>query len=548
MKKNAKRKLLILMIFGIVAVLIFDFPKTKPGTIYKKKAAAFLKQAEDLYDKRLFEKSYVFYKKAASQFARVPDYPNLAYCYNVMGLCKKKEGKYAEALKCYKKALAYADGIRNAKEKDLKIAIISYNIAVVFDGLKFYRKALSFYNTALRKYKKLGKNDDYNYGKVDLGIVYRKMGDFDKAIDLQKQSYLYFKKTENTYFLCLTTNNLAYSYLKKGDLGISEIFHLEALKIAEQNKIDEMLPYIYSGLGELYQKKGDLKKALFFQKKAERLSNDRELLEYIYSALYSVNLSLGNKEKAADYLKRYNDLISSQYNTDIYESIEEIVRLVESEKAAEKERLLQKERKIQNLLKNIVVLGVILGFVFAGFLIYRVNVKKKMSTYLELLSKKDPLTGLYNRRGILEKIEREAEIIQRTKKPFSIAICDIDDFKKINDTFGHGAGDLVLRQLAVMFMENLRKADAVARWGGEEFLFFFPETNIEGAYATAEKLRILALEKDFFYNGLSFAVTLTFGIAEYKTGYDIQSVIDFADKALYRGKKTGKNKTVKWET
>jgi diguanylate cyclase (GGDEF)-like protein len=160
---------------------------------------------------------------------------------------------------------------------------------------------------------------------------------------------------------------------------------------------------------------------------------------------------------------------------------------------------------------------------------------------LELASRTDVLTGLYNRRYALEKIDEERIRFQRNARPFSIIICDIDFFKKVNDVYGHDCGDAVLRSLAAMLGKHIRKQDCLARWGGEEFLLVLPETSSQGASVLAEKLRRRVEEYEFTYAGLKLPITMTFGVAEYLSEYGIDASIVGADSALYKGKNSGRN-------
>ena len=166
---------------------------------------------------------------------------------------------------------------------------------------------------------------------------------------------------------------------------------------------------------------------------------------------------------------------------------------------------------------------------------------KAKARELELASRTDPLTGLFNRRHLLEKIEEERVRYQRNTRPFSVIICDIDHFKKVNDVYGHDCGDAVLKAIAGLLGRLIRKQDCLGRWGGEEFLLLLPETAAEGATVLAEKLRKRVEEHEFVYVGLKLPITMTFGVAQYNNDYGIDACIVGADSALYKGKSNGRN-------
>ncbi|ADD69482.1 response regulator receiver modulated diguanylate cyclase [Denitrovibrio acetiphilus DSM 12809] len=164
---------------------------------------------------------------------------------------------------------------------------------------------------------------------------------------------------------------------------------------------------------------------------------------------------------------------------------------------------------------------------------------------IEHLALTDTLTGIANRRNITNMLGKEAARCKRNKGKFSLIMCDIDFFKRVNDTYGHDAGDYVLKTISHVIQQALREQDIVARWGGEEFLIVLPETDAGNAVAVAEKLRTAIGNTEMSYEGISFSVTMTFGVSEYDVSLGIEKSIKKADDALYEGKQTGRNKVVR---
>jgi diguanylate cyclase (GGDEF)-like protein len=160
---------------------------------------------------------------------------------------------------------------------------------------------------------------------------------------------------------------------------------------------------------------------------------------------------------------------------------------------------------------------------------------------LEYASQTDPLTELYNRRYITQRILDEEVRNARSSKEFSVVICDIDFFKKVNDKYGHDCGDYVLKALSQLLRSSLRKQDYVARWGGEEFLLLLPETNAEGGKIVAEGLKQKVEDMQLLYNEFKINITMTFGVSEYNKESGIDAMIIRADNALYEGKRNGRN-------
>jgi diguanylate cyclase (GGDEF)-like protein len=170
---------------------------------------------------------------------------------------------------------------------------------------------------------------------------------------------------------------------------------------------------------------------------------------------------------------------------------------------------------------------------------------KEIQKELAQAAKTDPLTGLFNRRAMYQKIDFEIVRFKRSGKIFSFIMSDIDDFKKINDNYGHDCGDYTLKRITKILKKGLRGQDTVSRWGGEEFLILLPETEVNGAKKVAEKLRKMIESHPFNFENIEFKTTMTFGISQYIHDLGIDQTIKRADEALYKGKTSGKNKVIK---
>jgi len=165
------------------------------------------------------------------------------------------------------------------------------------------------------------------------------------------------------------------------------------------------------------------------------------------------------------------------------------------------------------------------------------------SLKLDKQARTDPLTGLSNRREIQEKISYENLRSMRSKISYSLLICDIDYFKKINDEYGHECGDHILVEASKTLKKTLRKQDIISRWGGEEFLILLPETNSDGAIITAEKARRSIEYMQPSYNDKPINITISIGIETSDEAYNIKDYIRRADENLYKAKRNGRNLT-----
>lgn len=171
-----------------------------------------------------------------------------------------------------------------------------------------------------------------------------------------------------------------------------------------------------------------------------------------------------------------------------------------------------------------------------------ITVRKQTEDALEKAARIDPLTGLLNRRALMARIKSEETRFLRNKRSFCLLMADIDHFKRVNDTYGHDAGDYILKELSHLLTEKLRLQDSIGRWGGEEFLIMLPETGIDGANFVAEKLRMVIQNHDFLYHEHQLSITISFGISTYKDKMTIDSCLKKADDNLYRAKKQGRNR------
>ncbi len=169
------------------------------------------------------------------------------------------------------------------------------------------------------------------------------------------------------------------------------------------------------------------------------------------------------------------------------------------------------------------------------------HLKEELDKYKEMAII-DELTGIFNRRGILDLLKREVARSERFNLPLSIAMVDVDDFKRINDTFGHVTGDKVLKAVALIMKSAIRRIDMLGRYGGEEFLIIFPNTPKDNARVAAEKLRKEVESHKFKYRDQEFRVTISLGVAEYTYGDSVEVLISKADEALYKAKRAGKNR------
>jgi len=166
---------------------------------------------------------------------------------------------------------------------------------------------------------------------------------------------------------------------------------------------------------------------------------------------------------------------------------------------------------------------------------------ERLGADMTQLALTDALTRIPNRRGITAALLDAMAQADRYNTPLSVAMGDIDHFKRINDTHGHEAGDKVLAHLAAIMSESLRMPDKVGRYGGEEFLIVFPHTTLAQARKIAERIRAAVADTSFDLNGKRAQVTLSLGVTQFQRGEDLEQLLVRVDKALYQAKEAGRN-------
>ncbi|WP_243359965.1 sensor domain-containing diguanylate cyclase [Fundidesulfovibrio terrae] len=183
------------------------------------------------------------------------------------------------------------------------------------------------------------------------------------------------------------------------------------------------------------------------------------------------------------------------------------------------------------------------------FIITMVDIsdQKYLQREYEQLASTDALTGLSNRRAFFTMLDQALALANRHSRPLSILIADIDHFKAVNDTYGHQAGDAVLEHFSRIILRTLRTSDTAARIGGEEFAILLPETDKDGAYRLADRMRIIISENVCYHERQPIQITVSVGLACYSgpnigQKFSCDAFLRLADDALYRSKREGRNR------
>ena len=197
------------------------------------------------------------------------------------------------------------------------------------------------------------------------------------------------------------------------------------------------------------------------------------------------------------------------------------------------------------VVNSLIALALMVGFsfLFVWELLSKQKILELQNEQLDELAHKDPLTHLYNRRSMNKKMDERMLELKKTGRRFTLVLGDIDDFKHVNDTYGHDIGDQVLTAVADIISRNVGSQDVVCRWGGEEILIMMNES-LESGLLTVEKIRKAVEDNVCESENGDVRVTMTFGAAESIPGFTIEHLIQQSDDRLYYGKRNGKNQIV----
>lgn len=445
-----------------------------------------------------------------------------------------------------------------------------YLISILYYKKKEYSKSLNYIEKSLNKYP-----DNKDYLKLKIKILYHNK-DYNQAYQIIKEKFsdindeeilvikkdiesINFRKTTIIVIsLLLGLSLLVFSIFyyrelqnKKAKISIQNIKKIYQEKVSSKaENLDILINLIYE----------------FFNNYI--LGYNSQMAIYVsdpkkYNALYSyLNNSSNNLPDAIYVFPKYSGwfdeyansaahLVDIQNNSHFYEwfggknivtfkkekmlflissvtkGLIQALFFIKADSDLEEQKIIQILRKHSDLIKE--VMEDIANDI--------ISIRFKEAAYL------DELTRLYNRRFMYSKLEEEIEKASKTNQKLSIIMCDIDNFKKFNDTYGHQVGDEVLRAVAKVFKSVSRELfDWPFRYGGEEIGIILPNTNTEKAFEIAERIRIEVSSRKF--ENVPTTITLSLGLATYPDhGKTIDEIIKQADEALYYSKKTGKNKT-----
>ena len=512
-------------------------------------------------------------------------------------------GRYDEALQRTETARALVAKSDNAPPE--QVAKVHLTSGVVLWTLEAHDEAIVQYHKALEASEAAGDPVGVGRAAGNIGNLYSTMGDYERARDHHQRALLAFEQADaltgmagTLVNLAALSGRLAQRAEEGGDPNRARENHASMYdySIAALDRFRTLdnprgIAYAAANAAEALEGLGRPEDALDYHQQAlelQRQVGDRggqvqsliamarthlamegyaqaaDLLADAQALLPADNLAvaveirelqvavaegLGDYRAALAHQKTLTRLGAEIAANQMVARVEEVRLAMEAEQRERQIALLQSEAKVADLrikrqqsmfVVAVLVALLLLGLLTALYMRYRLRVKT--SRQLDIASRTDPLTGLSNRRDMMERLGQASAVAREGKVEHGLIVADIDDFKHINDEYGHSLGDEVLVQIASLMANAVKGKDVVCRWGGEEFLILLPQTGMEGATAVAENVRRAITDRPIETTGRSFEVTISLGVATLNADTAVDEAIGRADRAMYRAKQSGKNR------
>jgi diguanylate cyclase (GGDEF)-like protein len=512
-------------------------------------------------------------------------------------------GRNPEALERYEQALA----VLGTGGKPAQVAFLHRGLGVALVDIESYERALKHYLIALSASDGAGEQVESAKTAGNIGILYSSIGELEKSRDYHRRSLAGFEAVGFEPGIAGALINLGAVAAKFGTQALARGDEAEARKqhglLRDYNERAQALfaamgnqrgvAYAASNIGLALDRLGQPQQALPHHQRSLSLRREVGDVFGTINSLLSIattTTSLQRRDEAVAALDEAATLIPPEAFNLLQEVAVQRVALAEAagdfraalfaqrevtrlgelsadadqssqiaalqdrfdaDKAARQIDLLRSKAQVGEAhlqrQRQATQLSVLIAALATGLLLVmlsRYRIGRSSARKLSIAARTDHLTGLPNRRHLIEIMEYEMKRVARGSRTFCLLMVDLDDFKEINDAYGHDAGDAVLREVAERLRGGVRAQDTVARWGGEEFLMLLPESDNAGALTLANKLRE-RISHEVFVVGPGRkprTVTLTVGCSEYENGKGLDDCIKAADLALYEGKRQGKDR------
>lgn len=455
-----------------------------------------------------------------------------ARALNKKGLSEWQLGNIDVALDCLIEALSI---FREINDSDIDSSLLS-NIAIIYSERGNNIKSREYLEQAIDQARKNGNKISLASSLNNMGILYSRLNKMNESINYFRDALEIKKIIGDKRKIINSLHNIAALYDENKEHNKAEELLIEAENLAEQIKNPEALASSKKEWGKHFMFLGNYKKAIELLKGGLELAEEKTLNSMAGDIALFISESyekLEDYKNALKYHKHHDKLKEKIYK----ENLKKNVTMVEN-RYEKKQRIKEAEFYRE---KHFELMKINEKINKQNAMLERAEKRlKRANKLLKEKSIKDSLTGLFNHKYMNEKLEEELKRSRRYKEPLSIALFDLEDFKNINDTYGHQIGDKVLKIISRLILKNIREVDMAFRYGGEEFLLLFPNTDLSSSTEVCERIKHELALTDY---GINCRITLSGGIVQW-TGENITELVKNADSLLYKAKNEGKNKFV----
>jgi diguanylate cyclase (GGDEF)-like protein len=497
-------------------------------------------------------------QKSLDLFKTLKDSAGQQRTLNTLGMIYAESGDLTGALRVFLQTQKLCETLHDVKGE----ADALNNIAIVYGYLGDYANSLESQLRSLALSQQIGFYVGEMKSLINIATIYLEQGKPGEALEYLQRS-LQLRSDDDPHTYALALSNMARAYRGLGKLEQALKCGIESLQIMEGLGDTASASYVLNELGNIsfYQNnfsesehhfqrslsimrevgdlKGEAETNLLFAKLLNaqaQTHNAQDVLERALtiaktigaqSEVAEANLSLASLYKSKmQFEMAYNHLqdylnVKEQLSSDMSQKRFEALRVKFETEQTEKEKEIYRLRMVE---------------------LAEANAKlEQLSQELFKQANEDPLTGLFNRRRLEQELARELERARRNGSKLSAMICDIDNFKQVNDRFSHQVGDFVLQRVGKILKRYVRGADVVARYGGEEFVILFPEASAHEAQLVCDRLRQHIADAPWNELHPELKITMSMGICDDISLVDGFAMLDQADDKLYEAKRNGKN-------
>lgn len=461
-----------------------------------------------------------------------------------LGFALFKSGKYHGALDAYMQALS----IFQSLDAQIQVARVKGTIALLQSEVGDPGSALTLFNEVIAVYEEQQDWHKLATAHHNKAVALLKMAQFDEAKTALNQSMKLAEQYNRPHVLAYALKNQGKAASGQHDMAGAKSYFQQALELATQQNHPHLVTQILVELVDIGIQEQTYAIAAPYLERAFDIATEHgfsTLLAQIYAQRATLAVTREDYRQAWHNLNQSNKLRDETVNSPLVNQLQSLNTYFVTLRNEHEKTTLENQNTIMALqvanakkekqfFAVLFILGLVIVVVIGLFLRLAVNKAKRF----EVQSRIDPLTQLPNRTAFHEIANDK---LKCGATPCCFALADIDDFKQINDNYGHDCGDEILKWVAQQLKTLSKKRYTVARWGGEKFVFVIPSTDIYEAQDLLDKAREVLASGSMEYYGKTLSVSLTFGVTEIQESQTIPSALTVADRFMYEGKSSGKN-------